>query len=271
MKIPYILTDTSLTVVIEGKAHTMHNSHPAWLQAKSALAEEKYDLLGGLFDLATAVEDYFDDEAQIQVRDSTVLFEGEVVHNLVVEKILKFMRSGSPFKPLVKFLGKLMENPSRRAVNELYAFLEHKNMPITPDGNFLAYKGVGENFKDKYTGKFDNSVGNVLDMKRNSVCDDANIGCSHGFHAGSYEYAKSWAGNGGNLMIVEIDPSDVVSVPLCSDCQKLRTSKYKVVGHYETLEKAPLADGYNDSYSDNEGEHYDAGYEQAKEDYGIDD
>ena len=138
-------------------------------------------------------------------------------------------------------------------------------MPITPEGNFLAYKGVDEHFKDKYTGKFDNSVGNVLDMKRNSVCDDANVGCSHGFHAGSYEYAKGWAGGGGNLMVVEIDPADVVSVPLDCDCQKLRTSKYKVVGHYETLEKAPLEDGYNEYYDSS----YDDGYEQAKEDYGI--
>ena len=40
MKVPYILTDESLTVVIDGKAHTMSNEHPAWLQAKEALAQE---------------------------------------------------------------------------------------------------------------------------------------------------------------------------------------------------------------------------------------
>jgi len=269
MKIPYILTDNSLTVVIDGKAHTMHNSHPAWLQAKDALANDQYDLLPKLFDVGLAVEDYFDDEAQIKVEDNVVYFRGEIVHNLVVDKILKFMRNGNPFKPLVKFLGKLMENPSRRAVNELYSFLEHKNMPITPEGNFLAYKGVNEDFTDKYSGKFDNSVGSVLEMTRNTVCDDANIGCSHGFHAGSYEYAKGWAGGGGNLMIVEIDPADVVSVPNDCECQKLRTAKYKVVGHYETLEKAPLTDGYNDDYYEDYENDYDAGYAQAKEDYGI--
>ena len=83
-----------------------------------------------------------------------------------------------------------MANPSRRATEELYRFLEHKSMPLTPEGNFLAYKGVTSDFKDCYSRKFDNSVGQTLTMIRNQVCDDANVGCSDGFHAGSYEYAK---------------------------------------------------------------------------------
>ena len=49
-------------------------------------------------------------------------------------------------------------------------------------------------------------------------------------------------------MVVEIDPSDVVSVPHDCECQKLRTSKYKVVGLYETIDSPPLADGLNDDY-----------------------
>ena len=181
---------------------------------------------------------------------------GESIHNLVVERVLDFMRKGMPYKPLVKFLGKLMENPSRRAVDELYSFLEHKNMPITAEGNFLAYKGVNHDFTDNYSGKFDNSVGQVLKMRRSGVDDDARHGCSSGFHAGSYEYAKGYAHNGGNLMVVEIDPANVVSVPYDCECQKLRTSEYKVVGH-GTIDAPPLNEGmetyvdWDDEYEDN--------------------
>ena len=32
--IPYILTEHSLTVVIDGKAQTMRNDHPSWEMAK---------------------------------------------------------------------------------------------------------------------------------------------------------------------------------------------------------------------------------------------
>ena len=116
-------------------------------------------------------------------------------------------------------------------------------------------------------------------MVRNSVCDDANIGCSYGFHAGSYEYAKGYASSGGHLMRVEIDPTDVVSVPLDCDCQKLRTAKYKVIAIHESIER-PLDDGiygeydeddwdYSDEDSDDTasfGSGWDAGYKQAQKD-----
>ena len=268
---PYILTDESLTVVIDGKAHTMNHDHPAWQQAKGALSDEDWDRLSNLFEVDKAVDDYFDAEAQIEVKDGGVLFEGEPVHNLVVERILGFMRKGLPYKPLVKFLGKLMDNPSRRAVDELYSFLEHKNMPITAEGNFLAYKGVNTDFTDNYSGNFDNSVGQTLTMRRSGVCDDARHGCSSGFHAGSYDYAKGYASNGGNLMVVEINPADVVSVPYDCECQKLRTAEYKVVGHYETIEAPPLEEGHesyvdwDDQYDNDYDKGFDQGYNAAKE------
>ena len=272
---PYILTDNSLTVVIEGQAHTMNNDHPSWLAAKNALAAQDWDSLVHFFDVEKAVENYAD--GNIEVKDGAVLYGGEIIHNHVVDRLLTFMRDGLPYKPLVRFLDKLMENPSSRATNELYAFLEHKNMPLTPDGNFLAYKGVNHDFTDKWSGKFDNSVGQTLSMVRNTVCDDANIGCSSGFHAGSYDYAKGYASGGGILLIVEINPADVVSVPHDCECQKLRTSKYKVVGVMESIETPALEDGLNADYGDydwNDGlaepdeynEGYYAGLKQGKED-----
>ena len=107
--IPYILTEKSLTAVINGKAHSMNSDHPAWEQAKDALGNEEWERLEKLFDVQQAVEDYLDEDAEIEIRDGQVLYQGESVHNLVVEKIMSFMRNGLPYKPLVKFLGKLMD------------------------------------------------------------------------------------------------------------------------------------------------------------------
>ena len=245
---PHILTDHSLTVILDGQAHTIQKDHPSWNNALAALKQGDTEKLMGALDLAKAVQDYAD--GNVEVKDGAVYHRGEITDNVVVDKILDFMRKDLPFQPLVRFLDKLLDNPSRRAVNELYRFLEHKNMPLTPAGNFVAYKGVSEDFKDLYTRKFDNSVGQTLEMRRNSVCDDANIGCSDGFHAGSYDYAKSYAHGGGNLMLVEINPADVVSVPLDCECQKLRTAKYKVVAHVENIEAPPLEEGIYGEWDD---------------------
>jgi len=280
---PYILTDESLTIVLNGKALSMRNDHANWQATLDALNNEDWDALPNLFDESKAVEDYFDNAAGVAVKDGTVFYtadgQDEALHGVVVDKILHFMRNGLPYKPLVRFAGKLANNPSRRAIDELYTFLEHKSMPITPEGNFIAYKGVKHDFTDHYSGKFDNSVGQTLSMRRNQVCDDADIGCSDGFHAGSYEYAKGYTHGGGHLLRVEIDPSDVVSVPKDCDCQKLRTAKYKVVALHETIE-TPLDEGiygeyddvaFDDPYSDGESEAYNEGYNQAKQDLGLDD
>ena len=273
--IPYILTDNSLTIVVDGKALTMESSNPSFNEAKKLLSAEKYDELPDLFDTPKAVERFA--EGSIKVSDGEVSYKGEVIHNHVVGRILDFMRQGLPYKPLTRFVEKLMDNPSRRAVNELYAFLEHKNMPLTPDGNFLAYKGVRSDFTDWHSGQFTNKVGDVNEMPRRNVCDNANIGCSDGFHAGSLDYARQY-GNGGHLMVVEIDPADVVSVPLDCDQQKLRTSKYKVVSLFEKKLEEPMCNDYGDyesCYEDNaeddsldgfDQDSYEAGYEAAKND-----
>ena len=81
-------------------------------------------------------------------------------------------------------------------------------------------------------------------------------------------------------MVVEIDPADVVSVPNDCDCQKLRTSKYKVVAHFEKKLEEPMCDEYGDwddveeSSEDSllsesaKGDAYNAGYEAAKRHFG---
>ena len=271
MELPHILTNNSLTIIVDGKALTMESSNPSFSKAVELLKAEQYEEIPDLFDVPKAVEKFAD--GNISVSDGEVRYKGEAIHNHVVGRVLDFMRQGLPYKPLVRFLDKLMENPSRRAVNELYAFLEHKEMPVTPNGNFLAYKGVREDYTDWYSGKFSNKVGDVNEMTRNAVCDDANIGCSYGFHAGSLEYAKGY-GSGGHLMVVEIDPRDVVSVPLDCNQQKLRTAKYKVVTHYEKKLEEPMCDDYGDydDYDEEEencpifDEGFNAGYEAAKND-----
>jgi hypothetical protein len=245
MNIPYIITNNSITVVVNGKSYTLNDGHPNYAAVRQAVVDRKFDKIATLVDIPEAVRRYT--YGSIEVENGAIKYAGQPVHNYVCEKIFSFMKEGLPFEPLVAFLDKLMKNPSRRAVNELYSFLEHKAMPITPNGNFLAYKSISLDWKDHYTGTFDNSVGNTLEMARNSVCDDAEVGCSSGFHAGSLQYASTFGGSS-KLVIVEIDPSDVVSIPKDSNCQKLRTCKYKVIAEY--TQKLP--DNYTEQYSPKE-------------------
>jgi len=261
MNIPYILTDNSLTAILNGTPYTIQSSHENWGRVIEAVKQgvTEQELLD-LIDTASVVSDW--SEGSVEVVNGHVYFNGEVVHGTIVEKILAFIKEGISPTPLVKFLTRLMQNPSRRSVTELYSFLEHGNMPITPDGCFLGYKSVRSDWMDHYSGKFSNKVGEVLSMPRNSVCDDANMGCSYGFHVGSLEYATNFGSGDRRVVIVKVDPADVVSVPHDCDFQKMRTSRYEVVGTFD----APLPDSYYDGYDEDEDEEDDY---NDYEDYGV--
>ena len=239
MKTPaFILTENSLTVSVEGKTYTINSGHPSWKQAIESLKRKDYQALKDLVSVQKAFCSFTGDK--VKIVDNQVFFNGEPINSYLSEKILSFMEKGLPHESLIKFLERLMANPSRRAVTELYSFLRHKSLPITDDGTFLAYKSVRSDYTDHHTGNFNNSIGNTLQMTRNNICDDHNQGCSVGFHAGSLQYASSFGGGESVLLIVEIDPADVVSVPSDCECQKLRTCKYKVVAKYD----GPLPEHY---------------------------
>ena len=147
-------------------------------------------------------------------------------------------QDGFDINPMVKFMENLMTNPSKRAVDELYGFLEKGNLPLTEDGCFIAYKKVRDDYKDVYSGTFDNSVGQVVTMERNEVDEDKNRTCSVGLHFCSKEYLNHFGGQ--RVMLLKINPRDVVSIPADYNDSKGRCCRYEVIGEVGVKEEKPL-------------------------------
>ncbi len=272
MSVPFIWVDGNLTVVLKSKSYQVLPDHTNYKMIVEALPTATEDELLELVDIEKAVASFSD--GQVTIVNSKVMFEGEEVHGSISKRILEFMSKGLPFQPLVKFLDNLMQNPSMQSQQELYDFLEHENLPITEDGCFLAYKAVNSDFKDKYRGTFDNQVGQVCEMRRAKVDDNRGRGCSAGLHAGALNYVAEYGSvdDGDNIVIVKINPEDVVSVPSDCNCEKLRTCKYEVVGLYQGELPKPLykAEFEADTYVDDDEwlleEQIEAGYWDQFED-----
>ena len=226
-------TDGFLTVVVDGKQHTILASNPLFASAVSAFQIKDFDALMLALEPSRKFINLYAKYEQIEVKDGSVFVDGDSIQSVVADRIINFLADGVDCLPIFKFITRLQLNPSKRAVDELYTFLEHKHLPVTETGTFLAYKAVRNDYTDKHTGKFFNGVGEVLSMPRNKVDDDKNVGCSYGFHAGTLKYASEFASGNDKLVLVEIDPADVVSIPTDCQFQKLRTARYKVVAEYE--------------------------------------
>ena len=252
MSVPFMWVDGNLTVILKNKAHQVIPDHTNYKLILEALPTATEDQLLELVDIEKAIATF--SQGQVSIVNGKVMFEGEEVHGSISKRIIEFMSKGLPFQPLVNFLENLMQNPSMQSQQELYDFLEHENLPVTEDGCFLAYKAVRKDFKDKWQGVFDNTVGQVCEMRRAKVNDNRKVGCSQGLHAGALNYVAEY-GNvdaGDNIVIVKINPEDVVSVPSDCNCEKLRTCKYEVVGLYQGELPKPLykAEFEADSYVD---------------------
>lgn len=234
-----------ITVFIEGKQYTINASNPAFPNALKAYKESDWQGLVDYIHPANKLHRLYFQYENIEVKDGNVYIDGDAVTSIVAERVLNALAGDVDAVHIFKFMTRLQLNPSKRAVDELYTFLEHKNLPITDSGTFLAYKAVRSDYSDKHTGTFFNTVGSVLTMPRNKVDDDKNAPCSYGFHAGTLEYASDFANHYDKMVVVEIDPADVVSIPTDCNFQKLRTCRYKVVAEYE---KPLVEDKYTSNF-----------------------
>jgi hypothetical protein len=254
MSVPFMWVDGNLTLVLNNRTYQVLPDHINYKMILEALPTATADELLDIVDVEKAVATFSD--GLVEIKNGQVTYEGEVVHGSISKRILEFMSKGLPFQPLVNFLNNLMENPSMQSQKELYDFLEHEHLPITEDGHFLAYKAIRNDYMDKYRGTFDNSVGKICKMQRAKVDDDRARGCSDGLHAGALNYVASYGSveSGDRIVIVKINPRDVVSVPSDCNCEKLRTCQYEVVGEYQGELLKPLysANFTEDEYADYE-------------------
>jgi hypothetical protein len=172
--------------------------------------------------------------------DDEIHYQGERLPAALEQKVLSIMADGLPLDHFAKFWERLQNNPSATSINELVDFLSYKELPITEDGFFIAYKGVDDaywsvkgNTSTKVlqgtvnsSGQIYNAIGSVIEVPRRGVDDNRANECSFGLHVGSLDYARSWSSR---VVVVKVDPADVVSVPKDCSCQKCRVSKYEVL------------------------------------------
>lgn len=227
------LNSGHIFLLLDGKEYSINAGNSSFSKALEAYNAKDWESFIYIVNPEIRLKSLYASYEGIEVKDGNLYVFGDPIHSTIAKRVISFIEHGLDCVHLFKFILKLNMNPSKRAVDELYTFLEHRALPVTDNGNFLAYKAVRADYTDKYSGKFMNTIDSVLEMPRNKVDDNKENGCSYGFHAGSVDYAKNFMDRDGHLMLVEINPADVVSIPTDCQFQKLRTCKYKVVGEYE--------------------------------------
>lgn len=222
---PYVVSGNTITAFIGGDLKTISSDHPNFGTIKRGLRDGLE--VSHLFDLADALRQHllYEDEL-VTVGHDGLLFNGEPMDNLLTSKIWGLLQRGQPATPWLNFLKRLQHNPNEAVREELFEWLERSGMPITPDGYFLAYKKVRTDYFSFYDNATLNKVGTTIFLPRD-MCDINHLRmCSSGLHFCSWGYLPSYFGPEGRVLILKINPADVIA---CGTVQKGRACRYTIV------------------------------------------
>jgi len=255
---PYLIQGKNIVLVVDGKQHTINPSHIGYDKIREAIKTGDWNTVEKNINPEKTLLSF--GQGNIAIQGNRLFWKGRELQNALVRKIIAMIEEGFDVEPMVRFMDNLMANPSMTAVNELYRFMEVGNLPITPDGHFLAFKKVKADFRDVYSGTVlnkpapllteedlaelakaqgrrnevtvvvENGV-TVVSMPRNAVDDQRGNTCSDGLHFCSLDYLRHFSGE--KIVIVKINPADVVSIPADYNDTKGRTWRYEVLSELE--------------------------------------
>ena len=241
--VAYIVKESGVTLFKDGRQFSAPSDFWSFNRIINKIKNQDFNGIEDLFNTKEAVETVQQEVSQDlceTLAEEVRIINGEVfagerkIYNSVSQRLVKMLAGGYDVKPLSNFLKRLLKNPSKTAIEELYPFMEKADVTIDTEGFIIAYKKVKDNYFDIYSGTVNYNIGNIVEMPRNEVDDNRSNLCSDGLHFCSFSYLNHFgSGYGNRVLIVKVDPADVVSIPADYNDAKARACRMEVIGEIE--------------------------------------
>ena len=232
--VPFSITPNGINFIMGGKPKTVAKEHANFTQVKEAVVAGNVKLIEKLIDSISFVAKITN--GKVLINDEKVMYDGREVPEYLAHRIIEHSSKGE----------KLMQNPNKEIVQDLFRWMEVGNMPVYPDGDFVGYKVVRSDFTPIHRGPYGQSQkpGEVVEMPRSECDENRNQTCSTGLHFCSYDYLSNFNGFDSQNVIVylKINPKDVTSIPTDYNNTKGRTCRFEVV---DVLEKETIKETFN--------------------------
>ena len=241
----YTKTDTSESLIVTGEVtKTIASVHPNFAKVRDYCFNTEPDQLDmeEVLKLVDAgqniVKSLLRVTDRVSYKGTELLWDGEPIEGALASHIVRMIKEGDEnYVAFAKFLENLSQNPSKASRDALFDWIADRNFTITSEGYFVGYKGVNHNRTSWHAGygivdgvemtcNLPNEIGSVVEVPRNKVDESRDSACSYGLHIGTRGYAQSY---GSRMIIVGVNPRDVVMVPRDGGGQKMRVCKYVVL------------------------------------------
>ena len=240
-----VISSNGITIIQGARTITVPPDHPNYKDIKEELSNNlpDYDRAFELADIPVALNMFIQDggaggSLTVDVERKVVQYNGDDLPDMFAQKLLSLMRHDMKPVTILNFLEKLYDNPLPSAIEDLLPFCAANDFMLWDDGDILGFKSVTEDFRDHHSGSFDNSPGKIVSMPRESVDSDREVTCSRGLHIAARSYAEGFIANG-KLLVVKVNPTDVIAVPVDYDRKKMRCCRYQSICEIERGEALP--------------------------------
>jgi len=253
--IPFTMTPKGISILVGNRPRIIAQDHMNFNAVVEAVKANDMSKIKDLVDIPAFVAMITHGKVQIG-EDHVVMFDGTPLHNSMTDRLVSSLKLGFDIAGIAHFMEKLYANPEVDVHSDLFTWLEKGEMPITEDGDFIAYKRVKDDYTSVHDGKTPNFVGTVVEMQDRSLADtDRNKDCSRGLHFCSYDYLQQFSGS--RTLILKISPTDVVAIPNDYSHLKGRAWKYEVLGEVPNGERIdsyrvkPIVEDSSEDYGHN--------------------
>lgn len=239
MSIPHRISDKTITVVLDGKVHTVQRSA---MNADALLKEllkpsPDPDEVRAFVNVQSYI---ITTVGRVAIDKDTVLFDGNVINSYMTQRIIRHQQEGVNVRPLLIFLELVMTHPLPNMAQDLFKWCETGDMPFTAEGHVIAYKKVNEHYRSYHASPdgthLFHPIGGRVDMPAEQVNTNRDTTCSTGLHFCAYSYLSHYNGDKGRVLMVSIHPHDILAIPKDYNNAKGRASGYNVIGELPTQE-----------------------------------
>lgn len=232
-------------------------------------AQDLFNLMSPVAKVSSQIESSYFLSNNVSIRGSRIFFGEERLEEALETHLFSLLDDAKPkdekiWRSYVRFLDNLFQNANKEIREQLFRWMNYENKAgngfgITDDGCIVGYKGCAGTILDpiskhsgfaivddvEMNGQIPNKVGSVIRMPRAAVQHDPSVGCSQGLHVGTRDYATRWAPI---LLLVKVNPRDVVSVPFECDSQKMRVCEYTVLKVTDVSEEHKMYHGSDEDF-----------------------
>ena len=207
----------------------LENALPAFTKSKNAVLELDLD---NVADTTITTED-----GSIITFNETSITTEKAKYSLDLRSLESFsvyaQANGYSVAPLIEKVSQSLDINDVESMKDLFTFLTKNNLPITVEGNILAYKVLYKSstglLYDCYSKTIYQDIGDEVYMPRSFVTVDRSMHCSTGLHVCSIQYAQWFMRGSCTLALVKVDPRDICSVPT-DTASKVRCCRYQILG-----------------------------------------